>query len=158
MAFVKFGRHLVAIRCINTASFIDWLLKNNKKIDHWTKESMYTEWMAEYIRKENVKDALERALHEMQALADTDEKLNGNFNDYFRLANSNRVVRHICDGRVTAWIVFNCDSGVHFLETLNEEQVEMILPYIDPDFWQRRFTDYVADTEWVKDILAKAGL
>jgi hypothetical protein len=158
MAFVKFGRHLVAIRCINTASFIDWLLKNNKKIDHWTKESMYTEWMAEYIRKENVKDALERALHEMQALADTDEKLNGNFNDYFRLANSNRVVRHICDGRVTAWIVFNCNSGVSFLETLNEEQIGMIMPYIDPDFWQRRFADYVADTEWIKDILAKAGL
>ena len=114
--------------------------------------------MAEYIRKENVKDALERALKEMQALADSDEKLQGRFNDYFRLANSNRVVRHICDGRITAWIVFNCSSGVSFLETLNEEQIGMIMPYIDPDFWQRRFTDYVADTEWIKDILAKAGL
>ena len=158
MAFVKFGRHLVAIRCINTTSFTDWLLKNNKKIDHWTKEALYTEWMSEYIRKENVKDALERGLKEMQALADSDEKLQGHFNDYFRLANSNRVVRHICDGRVTAWIVFNCSSGVSFLETLNEEQIGMIMSYIDPDFWQRRFSDYVADTEWIKDILAKAGL
>jgi hypothetical protein len=54
--------------------------------------------------------------------------------------------------------VFNCSSGVSFLETLNEEQIGMIMPYIDPDFWQRRFADYVADTEWIKDILAKAGL
>ena len=158
MAFVRFGRYLVGIRCISVSSFTDWLLKNNKKIDHWTKEALYTEWMSEYIKKENVKDALERGLKEMQALADSDEKLQGCFNDYFRLANSNRVVRHICDGRITAWIVFNCSSGVSFLETLNEEQIGMIMPYIDPDFWQRRFSDYVADTEWIKDILAKAGL
>ena len=30
-AFVKFGRHLVAIKAVNVGSFTDWLLKNNKK-------------------------------------------------------------------------------------------------------------------------------
>jgi len=158
MAFVKFGRYLVAIRCINTVSFTDWLLKNNKKIDHWTKDAFYVEWMREYLKKENVKDALERALKEMQDLADEDTKLNGNFNDYFRLANSNRICQHIANGRVSAWIVFNCDSGVEFLETLNEEQLGMIIEWIDPDYWQRKFTDYMADTEWTKHILNQAGL
>jgi hypothetical protein len=55
-------------------------------------------------------------------------------------------------------VVFNCATGVEFLDSLTEEQVGMILPMIDPDSWQRRFRDYVADVEWVKDILAKAGL
>ena len=158
MAFVKFGRHLVAIRCINTGSFIDWLLKNNKKIDYWTKDTMYSEWMREYLKKENVKDALERALKEMQDLADEDSRLDGKFNDYFRRANANRICQHIANGRISAWIVFNCASGVEFLETLNEEQLGMIIEWIDPDYWQRKFTDYMADTEWAKHILKQAGL
>ena len=158
MAFVKFGRHLVAIRCINTGSFIDWLLKNNKKIDYWTKDTMYSEWMRDYLKKENVKDALERALKEMQDLADEDSRLAGKFNDYFRQANANRVCQHIANGRISAWIVFNCASGVEFLETLNEEQLGMIIEWIDPDYWQRKFTDYMADTEWTKHILKQAGL
>jgi hypothetical protein len=158
MAFVKFGRYLVAIRCINTGSFIDWLLKNNKKIDYWTKDAFYLEWMREYLKKENVKDALERALKEMQDLADDDSKLNGEFNNYFRLANANRICQHIANGRISPWIVFNCTSGVEFLETLNEEQLSMIIEWIDPDYWQRKFTDYMADTEWTKHILKQAGL
>ena len=158
MAFVKFGRYLVAIRCINTGSFIDWLLKNNKKIDYWTKEAFYLEWMREYLKKENVKDALERALKEMQDLADDDSKLNGEFNNYFRQANANRICQHIANGRISPWIVFNCTSGVEFLETLNEEQLSMIIEWIDPDYWQRKFTDYMADTEWTKHILKQAGL
>ena len=158
MAFVKFGRHLVAIRCINTGSFIDWLLKNNKKIDYWTKDTMYSEWMRDYLKKENVKDALERALKEMQDLADEDSRLAGKFNDYFRQANANRVCQHIANGRISAWIVFNCASGVEFLETLNEEQLGMSIEWIDPDYWQRKFTDYMADTEWTKHILKQAGL
>ena len=158
MAFVKFGRYLVAIRCINTGSFIDWLLKNNKKIDYWTKDTLYSEWMRDYLKKENVKDALERALKEMQDLADNDSRLAGKFNDYFRQANTNRVCQHIANGRISAWIVFNCASGVEFLETLNEEQLGMIIEWIDPDYWQRKFTDYMADTEWTKHILKQAGL
>ena len=158
MAFVKFGRYLVAIRCINTGSFIDWLLKNNKKIDYWTKDTMYSEWMRDYLKKENVKDALERALKEMQDLADKDSRLGGKFDDYFRRANTNRICQHVANGRISPWIVFNCTSGVEFLETLNEEQLSMIIEWIDPDYWQRKFTDYMADTEWTKHILKQAGL
>ena len=38
-AFVKFGRYCVGIRAINFMNFCEWLLKNNKKIDHWTRRS-----------------------------------------------------------------------------------------------------------------------
>jgi hypothetical protein len=33
-AFVKFGRYCVDTRAINPTRFVEWLLKNNKKIDH----------------------------------------------------------------------------------------------------------------------------
>mgnify|MGYP003327343448 FL=1 len=157
-AFVKFGRHLVAIRAVNVGSFTDWLLKNNKKLDYWCKDDFYVEWLQAYIRKEAVQDAVERALKEMQDYADDNPELVANFNDYFRHGNGNRICHHISNGRISPWVVYNCDSGYEFLGNLNEEQVQIIMPWIDPDVWDQRFKDYAADTEWVKHILAKAGL
>ena len=157
-AFVKHGRYCQSIRCINFTNFLDWLLRNNKKIDHWCKDSLYVEWMAEYLRKEAVQDALERALKEMQDYADDHPELKNGFTDYFRYGNTNRICHHISTGRISPWIVYNCTSGVEFLGSLSEEQVGMIMPWIDPDYWQRKFVDYLADAEWVKDILEKAGL
>ena len=158
IAFVKFGRYMVDIRAVNAAKFTDWLLKNNKKLDHWCKETLYLEWLADYIKREPVQDALERALKEMQEYADTSQTLAGDFSHYFLHGNGNRICHHISSGRVSPWIVYNSPSGVAFLDTLNQEQLQIVLPWIDPDFWQQKFKDYAADTEWVKDILQKAGL
>ena len=157
-AFVKWGRHMVAIRGVNPTAFLEWLLKNNKKIDHWCKDEFYVAYLHEWLKREAVQDALERGLKEMQAYADDHSELKNGFSDYFRYGNTNRILHHIATGRVSPWIVFNCGSGVAFLEGLSEEQVQIILPWIDPDHWQRKFKDYLADTEWVKDILQKAGL
>lgn len=157
-AFVKFGRYCQAIRCINFGNYLDWLLKNNKKIDNWCSDKLYTEWLPEYLKKEATQDALERALKEMQDYADAHLELKNGFVDYFNYGNSNRICHHITTGRISPWIVYNCASGVEFLDNLSIEQVEIVMPWIEPDFWQHKFRDYMADTEWVKDILSKAGL
>jgi hypothetical protein len=157
-AFVRYGRYLVAIRAVNSNSFSSWLLKNNKKLDQWCKDSYYDEWLLEYLRKEAVQDALERALKEMQDYADTHPELKNGFLDYFRYGNSNRICHHIVAGRISAWVVYNCRTGVEFLDNLQEDQIAMIMPYIDPDVWQKKFADYIADTEWCKHILQEAGL
>jgi hypothetical protein len=157
-AFVKFGRHCQAIRCVNYTSFTDWLLKNNKKLDHWCHESMYLEWLYQYLRREAAQDAIERALKEMQTYADDHPDLRNGFTDYFRYGNTNRICHHISNGRVSPWALYNCASGIEFLEKLNPEQLEIIMPWVDPDFWQKKFQDYLADTEWVREISEKAGL
>jgi hypothetical protein len=158
LAFVKYGRYLVSIRAVNTASFTTWLLKNNKKLDYWTKDSFYEEWLREYIKREAVQDALERALKEMTEYAESHPELKNGFTDYFRYANSNRICHHIVSGRISPWVVFNCSTGVEFLDRLDDTQVNIVIKYIDPDFWQKKFIDYLSDTEWAKDILNKAGL
>jgi len=158
LAFVKYGRHLVAIRAVNTSSFTDWLIKNNKKLDHWCKDALYLEWLHQYIKKENVQDAIERALNEMQTYADSDSILQNNFANYFRSGSGNRIVYHISNGRISPWIVYNCSSGIEWLSNLNNEQLNVIMAWIDPEFWQKKFKDYAADAEWVKDVLQKAGL
>jgi hypothetical protein len=157
-AFVKYGRYCVSIRAINFISFTDWLLKNNKKLDYWCKDSLYEQWLLEYLKREATQDALERGIKEMTEYAETHPDLKNGYRDYFRFGNSNRICHHIVSGRISPWVIFNCDSGVEFLERLDETQVSMIIDYIDPDFWRKKFQDYLADSEWVKDILKAAGL
>lgn len=156
--FVKFGRYCQDIRCVNYINFLDWLLKNNKKLDNWTSDQLYEQWLLEYLKYEAVQDAIERALKEMQLYADTHPDLKNGFTDYFRYGNVNRICHHISTGRISPWVIFNSNSGIEFLSDLNEEQVEIILTWIDPSFWDKKFKDYKADTLWVKSILEQAGL
>jgi hypothetical protein len=157
-AFIKFGRYSQDIRCINYTNYLEWLLRNNKKIDNWCSDRLYEEWLPGYLQKEAVQDALERALKEMQDYAEANTDLKNGFTDYFRFGQPNRILFHITSGRISPWVVYNSESGVAFLDGLSEEQIQIVLPWIDPEHWQRKFTDYMADTEWVKDILKKAGL
>jgi hypothetical protein len=157
-AFVKFGRYCQDIRCINFSSFLEWLLKKNKKLDHWCRDSLYSEWLLEYIKKESVQDALERALKEMQSYAEDHPDLKNGFRDYFRYGNANLVCYHISTGRISPWVIYNSASGIEFLESISEEQIAMIMPYIDPAFWEKKFRDYLADAEWAKHIAKEANL
>jgi len=157
-AFVKFGRYCVSIKCINFASFTRWLLQNNKKLDYWCSDKLYEEWMAEYLKREPAQDALERAIKEITEYAEDHPELKNGFRDYFRYANSNRICHHICSGRISPWVVFNCASGVEFVERLPANQVNLLLPWIDPTYWNGFFKDNPNDVQWARSILAAAGL
>ena len=156
-AFVRYGRHLVNIRAINGPNFTTWLLKNNKKLDQWCKDKFYEEWLNDYIKRESPTDALERAFKEMDEYASANSGL-ASFVHYFRYGNTNRICHHITTGRISPWVVYNCSSGIEWLENLREEHLNLIMHWIDPDFWNRKFCDYTADVEWCKHILNQAGL
>jgi hypothetical protein len=153
-AFVKFGRYCVAIKAINPPRFTEWLLKNNKKIDHWARDTIYTEYLIEYLRIENVNDALARGMEFGISWA---EQSGHPAEDCLRYGNTNAMVYAVTTGRISPWIVYNCESGQKFLSELDATQIAMVWPYIDSEVWMKKFSDYVADQEYVKDILKKAG-
>ena len=153
-AFVKFGRYCVDIRAINPARFIEYVLKQNKKIDHWCRDSVYTEYLLDYLRVENVNDALSRAI---EFGITWQEQTSNTAHDCLRYGNSNAMCHAITTGRISPWIIYNSESGQQFLSELSTEQIAMIWSYIDSDFWMKKFQDYPADQEYAKDILKKAG-
>lgn len=155
-AFVKFGRYCVDTRVINPLLFMEWLLKNNRRIDYWCRDSYYGEWLNEYIRVESVQDALERGMREIQDYANGSSGL-ASFAHYFKFGNTNRICYHITTGRVSPWIVYNCSSGVDWLGNLNQDSLAIVLPFVDPDFWNRKFESFPADVEWCRHILQEAG-
>ena len=153
-AFVKFGRYCVNIRAINPARFIEYVLKQNKKIDHWCRDSIYTEYLLDYLRVENVNDALARAI---EFGITWQEQTSNPAHDCLRYGNSNAMCHAITTGRISPWIIYNSESGQQFLSELSTEQIAMIWSYIDSDVWMKKFQDYPADQEYAKDILSKAG-
>jgi len=153
-AFVKFGRYCVAVRAVNPARFTEWLLKNNKKIDRWCTDSVYTEYLVDYLRVENVNDALARA---MEFSISWSEETGNPAEDCLRYGNNNAMVYAVTAGRISPWIIYNCESGQKFLSELDSTQIAMIWSYVDAEVWTKKFADYVADQEYVKEILQKAG-
>jgi len=63
----------------------------------------------------------------------------------------------VTTGRVTGWTIFNCDSGHEWLENLTQEQLAIVWDFLDPDRWSRILRDYPGDTEYMKEMLKKAG-
>ena len=153
-AFVKFGRHCIAINAVNTSRFVDWVVEKNKKIDHWCRDSVYTEYLTEYMRRESVNDALARAIEFSIKWSETHGHPS---HDVLRYGNSNAIAYAVSTGRISAWILYNCESGQQFLNSLTSDQVAMIWSYIDSDVWQKKFADYPADQAYAQEILTKAG-
>lgn len=153
-AFVKFGRYCVDTRVINPEQFMRWVLKQNKKIDHWCSDSVYTEYLSQYLVLENVNDAMARAMEYGLAWS---ERTGYPAHHCLMHGNANTTVHAITAGRVSAWIIYNCASGQEFLGNLDSSQLTMIWPYIDSDTWMKRFADYPADQAYVKEMLQKAG-
>ena len=146
---------MVNIRAINTRGFIEYVIKENKKLDYWCKDEFYQAFLYEHLRKESVQDALERSMNTMIDWAEDNQSV---WNHYFIYANTNTIVHAITTGRISSWVIFNSTTGVTLLDKLTAEQIEIIYPYIDPDYWKRKFVDYFADTEWVKHMMKEAGL
>jgi len=153
-AFVKFGRYCVDIRAVNTARFVEWVVEKNKKIDHWCRDSVYSEYLAEYLRKENVTDALARAIEHSITWA---ESTGHPAHDCVRYGNGNAVSYAISTGRISAWVLYNCESGQKYLDEIDQDQMAIVWPWIDPEFWQKKFRDYPADQEYAREMLKQAG-
>lgn len=153
-AFVKFGNQCVMINAINVRAYIEWLLKNNKKLDHWHKDSMYDEYLKEYLTTEALTDALQRAI---EYSIKWGEEKNCPPHDLFRYGNENTICYAITTGKLSPWVVYNCDSGQEFLDRLEEEHIKIVFKWINPNFWEKKFRDYPADQAYAEEILKQAG-
>lgn len=154
-AFVKFGSFLVNTSPIYPENFIDYVIKSGIKLDHWCRDELYDQYVLEMIRKEPADGAIQRSIQTMMDWAD---KNSAPWEHYFAFVNLNRATHDIKEGLISPWIVLNTKSGKEMLQRMNDEQLEIIGPIIDPPFWVKKFKTVPADTELVKDIIKEAKI
>ena len=153
-AFLKFGWYVNQIRAVNPMSLVDYLLDNNIKIDWWTKDLYYEQYIIGHMTKEPASDAITRTIIELNRWADENKTT---FDQFFKVASPNKVVNLIANGRISPWFLFNCDQGVAVLGDFNEEQLSLAFKWISPDLWSKRFDKYPEDVKWIRELLGEAG-
>lgn len=153
-AFVKFGMYCVSINAINIPRFLDWLIKNQIKIDTWNSDSVYTKFLIEYLRTEDPMDAMTRSVNTTMEMA---EEQHVQINDVFRYGNKNKICHAITNGKISPWMLYHSDSGKQLLDSLDETQVRIVIDYINPELWAIKFKRNVDQVEQVKALLKKAG-
>jgi hypothetical protein len=154
IAFVKFGNYCVNVSAINISRFVDWLLKNQIKIDTWCSDTTYTRYLVEYLKIEDAFDAIHRSV---ETTIDWAEKDNIQPRDYLRYGNTNRICLLIATGKISPWMLYCSESGIQFLDKLNEAQVKIVIDYINPELWKIKFNRDEQLKQQITDTLKIAG-
>jgi hypothetical protein len=153
-AFVKFGTYCSEVNVINPSRFVDWLLKDNIKIDTWNKDTVYTKFLYEYLRVEDPYDAIHRSVQTCMELSET-EGIQAR--DCLRYANPNKICYLISTGKISPWLLYQSDSGIRFLETLSPDRVTIVLDYINPEQWAIKFKRDPEVAKQIKELLSTGG-
>jgi hypothetical protein len=154
-AFVKFGSFLNNVNPLYPEKFVDYVIKSGVKLDHWCRDELYEKYLYEMIKVEPVESAVQRSIATMMEWAD---EQSAEFAHYFLYVSLNRAVHDILNGRVSPWIILNSVSGYAMVNNMNDEQLNMIGPSFDVQYWSRRFKEVPADVALVKEICAEVGI
>jgi hypothetical protein len=153
--FTKFGRYILDISAIDPEKFIDFVITNSVALDRWCSDSVYETYIRELNKKETAERAIERGILLMQQWSREHDK---SYNVFFRQISKPRLIHWIKSGRISPWIIFNCDTGSTAIAELTDGEQNMIMEYLEPTFWQRKFSTRQDDVDFVQMVLKEAGL
>jgi hypothetical protein len=154
-AFVKFGSFINNVNPLYPDKFIDYVIKSGVKLDHWCRDELYEGYLYETIKTEPVESAVQRSLQTMMEWAD---EQSAEFAHYFLYVSLNRAVHDILNGKISPWIILNSVSGYAMVNNMNDEQLNLIAPAFDVQYWSRRFKEVPADVALVKEICGEVGI
>jgi hypothetical protein len=154
-AFVKFGRSCVRNEYLDPERFAEWLIRNGKKLADWSKDSLYNEFLLEYVKKETGLRALERSV---LYLAQWAEDNDSDWQDYFKIVSAPRAVHDIRAAKISPWLLYLSDTGDQLLTRFSSEQVKMINDIIDAKFWMKVFAKNQEEVEEVQAACEAAGI
>jgi len=154
-AFVKFGSFLVNTAPIYPERFIEFVIKSGIKLDHWCRDELYDQYLQELIKIEPADGAIQRTI---QTMMDWGDKNSSPWEHYFKYVHLNRATHDIKEGLISPWLLLNTKGGKEMLQKMNDEQLAIVGPIIDPQFWMRRFKSLPADFELVKDVIKEAKI
>lgn len=153
-AFVKFGNYCVEVKALNVSRMVDWLLKNQIRLDQWNTDSVYTRFLIEYLREEDPLDAVARSIETTIDLAEQEGVM---AKDVLRYGNKYKICHSIVTGKISPWMLFQSQSGIEFMEKLDATQVKMVIDYIDPEKWALKFHRQKESVSEVKELLRVGG-
>lgn len=154
--FIKFGKYIIDNNILEPTNFIDFVIKSSIPIDKWLHSSLYEIYLRDLVKRESADDAAERTISLMCQWAN---EYGHEYFDFFRLIEPTLFVHYIKLGRISPWVLYNCDSGKELLEKrLNPDQISIIVEWIDPSFWAAKFKVNKEERESLFKFFKEQGL
>jgi hypothetical protein len=153
--FVKFGRSCVKNEYLDPERFAEWLIKNGKKLSDWGKDSLYDEFLLDYVKKESGMRALERNIIYLSSWAEENQC---SWQEYFTKASTFRAVYDIRSAKISPWLLYLSQTGDQLLVRFSDEQVKMVEHIIDAGFWMKLFSVNKEEVREVKHTCEVAGI
>lgn len=154
-AFVKFGSFINNVNPLYPEKFIDFVIKSGVKLDHWCRDELYNQYLFEMIKIEPVESAVQRTI---QTMMEWEDEHNAKFFHYFNYVSLNKAVHDILNGKISPWVILNSSTGHKMINNMSDEQLNMINPAFDIQFWVKKFKEAPADVALVKEICKETGI
>ena len=150
-SLIKMVRWIKENKLYNSQEYVDWLIKNSVNLNNWNKETTYQNFIYNFLQTETPERAVERfvILAEEWAI-DT----NNYWQEIFTKANTNWICHKIQMGVISPWIYLGSDVGKEMLGRLNQEQLELVLGWLEAiaNVFQRKIKNQ--DLLWMNNLFS----
>jgi hypothetical protein len=155
LACIRWGRFVLQVDCLNATAYLNWLQKLNVSIDKWDNEIVYSAWLQSVIFEEDLWDATYRSIQTMIDWAEENKK---EYKNYFKLASSARILLDLQRAKISAIIIYSCNSGIEWLKSLPQSDLNIIWDMINPARWKCRFEKLKEIKQQIEDVCNEIGL
>ena len=107
------------------------------------------------LLKEPADRGLERSI---KTMATWGEKYEKPLNEFFIHVAPSEATHLIKMGKISPWVLYLSESGGTLLETLSDEQVNILEPIINIKAWFAKFERQADDKTFVQEVLYEAHI
>lgn len=154
-AFIKFASFVKNTGVINPALYVDWVIKNKIKLELWASDAVYEKYLIELLLREDAEESISRSFITMQEWAD---QHGVGFNQYLHHVSPNRLATDLVKGAISPWLIYVTQTGQQAITKLNEEQIDYVIKYIEPNRWNQKILENSDQLEFVKMACKQAGI
>jgi hypothetical protein len=136
-------------------SFVCWLLKNNVRMVTWCDRHAYDEFLKDLLLTEPPEQALCRSLklvHEWHVMSEKP------YSEFFACVNVHQLTRWIQQGRMSAWLLYNCVTAEKYFVRCSPEQLDIIQQTAPITVWKVKFLRMATQVSGIKPTLNEAGM
>jgi len=152
--FVEFAQYCIDIKVNDIIDYLFYLGDRNTLYSKWTADSNYEAYIISKIKTESPMNGLSKTLQYAVKYA---KSHNCDSQNIFNCMDNSQLCHAIASGRISPWVLYNCNSGLEFLSSLDASQQKSIWQYIDPDFWSSRLNIKREEAQVIKQLLIQAG-
>lgn len=155
--FYKFAGYILENDILNKEQFVETIMTSGKPVYEWMTHKTLEEWIIKCIREEHPRRAIERSI---PALVEWAEIVDSDWTNFFREVSSVRAIQWFECGKISPWLIYIAPtaSGNALFSRLSTSELEYLIRFIDPTFYQMKQIKYKEDCDYIRQLLVEAGL